>query len=338
MTGKQAKEFIDKYKGAMNFVKPSHLEELSPLFEVHIEAIPVRKDEFHDLKGSYMPRKETLDKFAQAAGVSFNTTAEATRKEGDGCYIGTAQAMVMGPDGKWIIGPICEYEFDCDVRLEEMRLAGKKEYQGPVREYTQKELDIERVQFRKVARQRANTGARNRATLAVLGMQTGFKDLFPKNVGADAVKVFLFSRIIVNAKNELVLNRMLDGIAGPTQALFGPQVTVPQISAPVQPAEYVGQDIPEDPPMRPADEQRTTPASLAAAALDDGFELDGSPSGTPDPRSEAITTLEEYLASGALNANAENTIRGLIDSNATPIETLQLYVKKCSAIAGKKTA
>ena len=243
MNRDQANQFIAKHKDAKSFVKPSHLEELSPLLEVHIEAIVARKDEFHDIQGSFNPRKETLDKFAQAAGVSFNTTAETTRKEGDGCYVGSAQAMVMGPDGKMILGPICEYEFDVDVRLEDLKLKGKADWDNKdsngrpgTREYTPRELATERVQLMKVARMRANTGARNRATLAILGMQTGFKNLFGKNDSDAATRTFLFSRVIVNAKNELVLNRMLDQIAAPTAALYGP-APVPAIAGRVEPDE-----------------------------------------------------------------------------------------------------
>ena len=305
MTSEQSKQFIAKFPNALNFIRPSHLEELSPLFEAHIEAIEVRKDEFHDLKGSFMPRKETLDKFAQAAGISFNQTAESTRKEGEGCYVGMAQAMTMGPDGKWILGPICDYEFDCDVRVEEMKLNGKADWDRKddrgrpgVREYTEKELAQERVQFRKVGRQRANTGARSRATLAVLGMQTGFKDLFAKNEPPSAMRVFLFSRIIVNAKNEIVLNRMLDNIAGPTQALFGPQPSAMQIAAPahIDPAPYEGRET-----KGGAAPMRDVTGSASAADLA-GQALDDDPFGAP---AEDPALVEAYQALGDW-ANSDN--------------------------------
>lgn len=300
MTSEQSKQFIAKYPNALSFIRPSHLEELSPLFEAHIEAIEVRKDEFHDLKGSFMPRKETLDKFVQAAGISFNQTAESTRKEGEGCYIGMAQAMAMGPDGKWIFGPICDYEFDCDVRVEEMKLNGKPDWEHKddrgrprIREYTEKELAQERVQFRKVGRQRANTGARSRATLAVLGMQTGFKDLFSKNEPPTTTRVFLFSRIIVNAKNEIVLNRMLDNIAGPTQALFGPQSSAKQISAPAHtdPAPYEGRD--QQNGTEPMRDVTGSAADLAGQALDD--DPFGPKAETADPKlAEAYQALGDW--------------------------------------------
>lgn len=272
MTSEQAKKFIAGYPGAKNFVKPSHLEDLSPLLECHVEAIVCRKDEFHDISGAYMPRKETLDKFAQACGISYNPTAETTRKEGSSCYVGSAQGMVMGPDGKQIMGPICEYEFDVEVRLEELKLKGKTAWNNgskSTRAYTDQELASERIQLLKVGRMRANTGARNRATIAILGMQTGFKNLFDKNASDHTTVTFLFSRIIVNAKNEMVLNRMLDNIAGPTQALFGP-APVAAISgrtdtaeSPMRNATPAGDDFDDFPADPPADDERV--ARLVAA-------------------------------------------------------------------------
>lgn len=225
MTSNQVRDFIAKYPTALNYVKPSHLEEMNPLLEVTVEAVVVSKAEFHDLRGTFAPKKETLDRFAAAAGIQFNQVAETTRREGDSCYVGTAQAYVLGPDGKAQNGPICEYEFDVDVRLEEMRLNKKTEWvngQKSAREYQERELQQERIQLMKVARARANTGARSRAIVAVLGMQTGFKDLFQKGTPPTASVVFIFSRIIWNAKNRMVMDAMIDSLKGSTLALYGP--------------------------------------------------------------------------------------------------------------------
>jgi hypothetical protein len=230
MTSDQAQKFIATYPNAKSFVKPSHLGELSPLLEAHIEAVVVNKAEFHALAANtYMPRKETLDKFAAAAGVSYNTLSERTRREGADCYVGSSQAMVMGPDGKMIMGDVCEYEFDVEVRLEELVLKGKDDWEHKIgtkpgkRPYTDQEKKEAYIDLKKVARQRANTGARSRATVSILGMQTGFKDLYGKDDSATSSKTFLFSRVIVNAKNELVMGRMLDNLAGNAFALYGPQ-------------------------------------------------------------------------------------------------------------------
>lgn len=278
MTKQTALDFIKKYPNAISFVKPSHLEDLSTLLEVQIEAVVVRKDEFHDLSGSFSPKKETLDKFAQAAGINYNTAAETTRKDGEDCYVGTTQGMMMGHDGKMQLGAQCEYEFDVDVRLEEMKLKGKPDWNNKVNgrpgtiEYTERELAVERVNLKKVARQRSNTGARSRATLAMLGMQTGFKKLFTKEDDDGATKVFLFSRIIVNAKNEMVANAMLAGIQGNAMALFGPQAQQ-QIAAPTNTEpRRVGPAHDDD--SGPADDfdAAPDPVVLRRAALEDLLE------------------------------------------------------------------
>ncbi|MDD5304747.1 MAG: hypothetical protein PHS14_16755 [Elusimicrobia bacterium] len=329
MNSQQAKEFIGRYTGpnVRSFVKPSHLEELSPLLEVHIEAIEVRKDEFHEMEGgkAYMPRKETLDKFAAAAGVSYNQAAESTRLEGEGCYVGRSQAMVMGPDGKMIFGSACEYEFDVQTRTEEMELNGKADWNNKDQygrpgkiAYTPLELKKELVNFRKVGRQRANTGARNRATVSILGMPTGIRNLFTKDDKADAVRVFLFSRIIINAKNEFVMNRMLDGIAGNTAALFGP-ATAGQIAAPARtPDPAAG--------ARPAEDQTTS-------ADDDELDFGGAaPAAEADQAEAARNALRDYIASGVLSQQQISVVQPAVDNPATPLEgpgSLMYYLDLC---------
>lgn len=321
MTPKQARDFIAKFPNAKSFVKPSHLEELSPLYEVHIEAIEVTKAEFHELEGgkTYMPRKETTDKFGQAAGVSFVPTADTTRKEGAGCYVGTAQAKVIGPDGKDQLGPICEYEFDVDVRLSELELNGKADWTGVPRggrpnktPYTEFDLKKERIQLMKVARQRANTGARSRATVAILGMQTGFKALFSKDDPDSAKTTFLFSRVIVNAKNELVMNRMLDSIAGSSAALFGPAPNAPQITAPA--ASSLG--MPEGEPFRNANEGADADP-FAAGSLE--------PATTAaSPEFEAhLRAIVDWTMADNLPASAKEAAQAIVDRGESDVEVLK---------------
>ena len=71
---------------------------------------------------------------------------------------------------------------------------------------------------RKVARRRADTGARCAAIIAALGMPTGMKNLFSKG----PTVYFLFSRIIYNAKNKMVMDRALDSMFGAAKLLGGP--------------------------------------------------------------------------------------------------------------------
>jgi len=254
MTPNQAREFLARYPQGLSYIKPSHLEELNPLLEVAVEAVIVQRCDFHDLRGTFAPKKETLDRFAAAAGIQFNQLAESTRREGDGCYVGTAQAYVLGPDGKAQNGPVCEYEFDVEVRLEELKLNRKTAWengQKTVREFHARELAQERLTLMKVGRQRANTGARSRAIVAVLGMQTGFKDLFPRT--ATTSVPFLFSRVIWNAKNRMVMDAMIDNLKGTTMALYGPaharvveQLPAPAAMAPTDTAGDYDPFAPEE--------------------------------------------------------------------------------------------
>ena len=345
MNSDQAKKFIEKFPNAKSYVKPSHLEELSPLFEAHIEAIEVRKDEFHEMDGgkAYMPRKETLDKFAAAAGISYNEAAESTRMEGEGCYVGRSQAMVMGPDGKMILGSACEYEFDVETRTMEMELNGKpdwnnKDSYGRPGKAAYSELDLkkERINFRKVGRQRANTGARSRATLAILGMPTGIKGLFTKADKEEATRVFLFSRIIVNAKNELVMNKMLEGIGGNAAMLFGPQVAkaLPPAAAHATQGE---------PPMRNVGPDTEEPHSTAPAGDDFGDEAQPGPGATERDQIEAArNALEDYYnIADLLGPNARPKLRSALDNPTTPLEgplSLKYYLAQCKTIYDRQVA
>jgi hypothetical protein len=317
MKSAQAKEFIARYTGpnVRSFVKPSHLEELSPLLEVHIEAIEVRKDEFHEMDGgkAYMPRKETLDKFAAAAGVSFVALRESTRKEGT-AYVGSSQAMVMGPDGKMVLGDICEYEFDPEDRTELLSLDGKKDWEGVpqggrpnIRQFTERELKLERIKLKTVARQRANTGARNRATVSILGMPTGIKGLFDKKDLATTTRTFLFSRIIVNAKNELVMNKMLDGIAGNTAALFGPRASA-QIAAPAHVPDPAAS-------ARPADDQTTS------AAADDWGEPAAAAASVDPELEKAIAALRDWTLCG--DPRLVKRAQAILDRGETDLKILR---------------
>lgn len=330
MNPEQAKKFIEKYPGATSFVKPSHLEELSPLLEVHIEAIVVKKSEFHEMDGgkAYMPRKETLDKFAAAAGVSYVALDGATRKESETCYVGRSQAMVMGPDGKWIIGDVCEYEFDAADRLEELRLSGKKNWEGVpdggrpnIVEYTEKELAKERIKFKEVGRQRANTGARNRATVSILGMPTGIKGLYQKRDREDTERTFLFSRIIINAKNELVMNKMLDNLGANAAAIAGP--AMPSASLPPPAAR-------EQEPRRVGPGFDDRPGAQDGATERDPFGDTVAPStaAPPNPRvTEIITALAEWSTQDGAFASRAQAIIDRGEDDVRILEASLLLIK-----------
>ena len=261
MTNKQAREFIARFPGARDFTKPSHFE-LPDLLEVHIDAMTVRPEDFHDLAGGVKyPKKETIDKMGIAAGVSYNTMAEGTfwdkdRKE----YVGLSQAMTMGPDGQPIMGDVCQYGFNPEERAEEDFI--KKPENFP----TEAKKRLRVMEYNKVGRQRANTGARSRATLSVLGISTGFKDLFQ----GKREEVFLFSRVMINTKNQLMAQALIANVTGNTRSLFGPQ-GAKSIAAPER---NVTQEASAD--FEPAADDdfgpAPTPEAMRAAALQDLIE------------------------------------------------------------------
>jgi hypothetical protein len=286
MNLEQAKTIVEANKDAMSYVKQSHLEELSPLFEVHIEVITARKDQFHALPGNtYMPKKETMDLFADAAGVSYQDFETCTRKDGDDVYVGKSRGVIMGPDGKPRFGDVCEYEFDVQIRHEEDVLRDldskwpKYHVQGKLDE---RKSRLHHLELKKAARQRANTGARSRATLNLLGMATGLKDLFGKDEPDSATRKFMFSRIVVNAKNEMVLSRMLDAMAGTAASIYGPGSALPPGAAPLLEAPQIRTVTPEKLP----DDLDAPPADA---------DIFGDEEDTLDPREPFREVLRGYV-------------------------------------------
>ena len=309
MTKSQALEIIKRYPDAKNYIKQSHLEQLSPLVEVAIEAITCKKEDFHCLPGNtYMPRKETIDRFAMAAGISFNPLEESTRKEND-CYIGRSQAMVMGPDGKYCYGDVCEYEYDVTIRHEEEMLIDRNSKTPRLHAGAKPVEDRARLAYlslRKTARQRANTGARSRAILSILGMQTGFKDLFPPDAPPTAEKTFLFSRIIVNTKNEMVLHRMLDSLTAPAKALYG-------------------------------SDARNLEAQPLHLALPEQPEPEEDPDPAMDEHEEAIASIQESLESGLLGPRATLAARdALLNHQSDDAYLADIAARLKAAIENRK--
>jgi hypothetical protein len=231
MDSKQFKSFTDEWKrrGALDFTRKSHYETMAPLFEAHAEVVEVTAADFHNLgtqgdTTTYYPKKETIDKFGAAAGLSFSSVNIGTRKESPLCYVGRAQCEMLGPDGQIIHMVAAESEYDAETRSQEEILLSikkwgdKSKFKGPNAE-VEKELCL--LAHKKKARAQCDTGARTRAIIAAIGMSTGFKNLFSKG----PTVYFLFSRIIYNAKNKMVMDRALDSMFGAAKLLGGPSIS-----------------------------------------------------------------------------------------------------------------
>ncbi len=327
MTAEKAQEIIKKYPNAVDFTKRSHFEELSPLLEVHVEVVEVKKSDFHALPGNtYYPRKETTDRFGNAAGISFARVDVSTRKE-DGSYIARAIPQEVGPDGKMIQWAPAEYEFDPAIRAEEdiLRDEENAEKYGKQPKYqTDRQKKMLELQYRKVARRRADTGARAAAIISAIGMPTGFKDLFQKNEPETATRVFLFSRVIVNSKNEMVLQRALDSMftnGGTVDALYGGKTQ--QIESPEEPAREV--------------------SGALESQNDDGGEFDDfegadSQAEELDEKSQVAIELEQYLASGQLPQKGVDLIQPAVeDPDSYTLEQLQDLLERAKKAYNRAT-
>jgi hypothetical protein len=100
-------------------------------------------------------------------------------------YIGKAQGKRRAPDGSWQVSCICEYEFDPVLRA----LMDKNVLK--LTEQTEKLVGRQIMEYRKMGRQRANTGARLRVIRQLVAMPTAFE-------GKDALRPLCFARIVQN--------------------------------------------------------------------------------------------------------------------------------------------
>jgi hypothetical protein len=174
------------------------------------------------------------------------------------------------------------------------------------------------LQYRKVARRRADTGARAAAIISAIGMPTGFRNLFQQNEPDTATRTFLFSRVIVNSKNEMVLQRALDSMftgGGTVDALYGGQTE--QIEAPTREVTAAQQAPLDEEPEDPWDEE--SPAENQTKE---------------DPRVQLVTELEAWTNSDVISDRAKNLINDAINNPQNySTEKLQEYVEKCRAKA-----
>jgi len=291
MDSAQFKAFTDEWKkkGAYDFTRRSHYETMAPLFEAHAEVVEVTAADFHDLgQGTSYPKKETTDKFGAAAGLSFASVNIGTRKDSPLCFVGKAQCKILGPDGQMVEMAPAEYEYDAEVRAEEEILKNMQKYkEGSKYADGKPGVELEKkgcyLQHRKVARRRADTGARCAAIIAALGMPTGMKNLFSKG----PTVYFLFSRIIYNAKNKMVMDRALDSMFGAAKLLGGPSESADAI-IPCEPEEDI-RDVTHD----------VDTADLARQAGTDDFDGVDEAFG-PTPQSILDQLMKDCTSRGSL--------------------------------------
>lgn len=321
MTIDQARKVIAEHPNAINLVKESHLHALSDLVEVHVEVVRVRRDECTkkwEKGGSiFSPSDVAINRIGTAAGIEFEPKYESTRKTGPYVWVGSSQGRQRAPDGTFEYGAPCEYEWDAELRREENEVKGKTDWDNKDAEgnpgtkpYTERELLVLFIDYRKFGCQRANTGARARAIVYLLGMKRGLKGLFADKGEATDTREFLVSRIIVNAKNTLVMKAMIANLGHNANALYGPtQITGPAQAAesfdPAEGARRVGPEAEGKPPVND----------------DWGDPSPGPSSPTVDPELEMImgALIEWTVIGGPVGKRAQK----IIDRGETDLRILR---------------
>ncbi len=322
--------------GALIFA-PQNLE-CPELYKAEVTEIKARPDEFHDMKGKFMPNRSVTDRISEAAGIDFIAekcrVAPEIREEMPEfdlprrtVFIGYAQGRMRLPDGSWRNSTVSEYEFDPMLRAVKEGKGAKSR---------------EALEYSTFARQRASTGAR----LGVIRQLTGLPVSFTRE---EVAKPLVFSRIVQNTdfilgtkEGRMMAIAAATGVAG---LLYGRQAGQPAPAQEVTDSSGgFGEDPDGEPAMRPADDQHTSPsgsspADLAAQAAsdaeleraaDDGFGDLPLAASKPPPEDEKrkglVATLKNYLNNDKLNDAAANTVRALLANTEEKTETLEQYV------------
>jgi hypothetical protein len=195
MNGENALQIVRaaQSKGALIFANIENMEAKVDLYRTEVTEIIFKETDFHTINGKFMPNKASTDRIGEACGVQFIQAAcrvTVEPREDPLCgkrtaYRGEAQGKVRMPDGSWRFSTVDEYEFDpvlramLDKNITELNEQTKKTVGRAILEYT------------KVARQRAATGARLRVIRQITGMPVAFEK-------TDALKSMIFTRVVQN--------------------------------------------------------------------------------------------------------------------------------------------
>jgi hypothetical protein len=248
-------DIIKANPNALIYAKKADFD-TADIFRTEITVMPIDTKECHNIGGNLVPNKAVTDRMSDAAGIDFvsNEQTGVSIVPGTRKYVGRVRGRKRNPDGTWRYSPVCEYEFDIDVRAEEdfLRDAAKDKADQKYTTETAKKLHV--IELEKAARARADTGARLRAIRELIGMPTGFK---PADISG---KKLVFSRVAVDANRLLqdpeMRRQTIQHALGVTENLFGPKEP-----RNVTPAKLAIEAAPES--MEPAAQAETQPAAEA---------------------------------------------------------------------------
>lgn len=200
-------------------------EDLQPqaMFKAVKTLIPVVPSDFHEkpINGQMMPKQHHVNRIADAAGITFETVEKV---KDDTSWTVTVRASKRGPDGT-------------------MRSADGS--------YNYDWVEREKDGGKRVALQRAETGARLRAIRAVVGIPTAFdRDNFQRAL--EVCRIVVDTDALLNDPE--MRNAAIDHALGAKHAMYGPgerNVTAEheQIEAPETSDDDFELDEPEGEPV-----------------------------------------------------------------------------------------
>ena len=233
MNNETALAIIQKHEAEKDlvYVRPEDLQ-TQRMFVPQVTVLHALQTDFHErpINGKMMPKSHHVDRIGEAAGVDF--VDGGTRKEGDFVYVGFAQGRRRLPDGTWRKSSVQEYEFDVDVRSKEDFLNDSK---GKYTSDVAKEKHV--IDLKKVARQRASTGARLRVIRELVGIPIAF--------GPEEFKrAMVIHRIAVNSDalldNPETRHEAVAMATGAVSEVYGPRDVTPEPEALPEPEAVNG--------------------------------------------------------------------------------------------------
>jgi hypothetical protein len=187
--------------GALVYVNEGYLQPSTPLYRTEVTAIKLDvKNDCYNISGKLMPKREVVDRVAEASAISYVPSGCRTWAEiRDDCagkrtvFISEQQGKMRLPDGSYRTSAIEAYEFDPNLRA--MLDVGVDEWNEKTRQQrkdnTGKTVAMRAMEYAKFGRQRAETGARLRVVKALTGMPTAFSP-------EEAARPLVFSRVVQN--------------------------------------------------------------------------------------------------------------------------------------------
>lgn len=223
-------------------------------------------------------------------------------------------------------GRIVDWEKTANGKNRPVKVPWKSDEER--QEFIEREIKKSIKQKRRFKDELAMTGAKDRVIRAFLALKSTY-------TAAELSKPLAFPRVTTDTSKMLEDPAMRKAAIGLiTQAsanLYGPQSSKSDgidTSSAISLDEAAKDAEDDDPPMVQAEK-------IAVDALDAGFD-DDQPTKTDreaDARRDAITALEEYVASGLLTGKKLAQVNAAIKDDGTPLVTLQDYVAKCRALS-----